>query len=136
MQSVLGRIQNEAEQLRMKNSTLATFLASAERSAMQLRSALTEAGINISDSPTSQAGVRRGESRDLKEENFFEKSCCKMAGKELDSWAARLRGDVRGRLESLFEGFPAAAVAEAFSKNTKDVDAMRSYQGSERPVEC
>lgn len=77
LRSEQSRIQNEAEQLRMKNSTLATFLASAERSAMQLRSALTEAGINISDSPTSQ-GVRRGESRDLKE--------------ELDSWAARLRG--------------------------------------------
>lgn len=67
LRSEQSRIQNEAEQLRMKNSTLATFLASAERSAMQLRSALTEAGINISDSPTSQ-GVRRGESRDLKED--------------------------------------------------------------------
>lgn len=83
LRSEQSRIQNEAEQLRMKNSTLATFLASAERSAMQLRSALTEAGINISDSPTSQAGVRRGESRDLKE--------------ELDSWAARLRGSPMNR---------------------------------------
>ncbi|CAJ1431117.1 unnamed protein product [Effrenium voratum] len=49
-----SRIQREAEQLRARNSTLATFLASAERSAAQLRTALTEAGISIGSPKQAQ----------------------------------------------------------------------------------
>lgn len=72
------RFQQEAEQLRLKNATLATFLASAERSAVQLRSALTEAGLHCQgdDSPSSPGGAQ-DMARSLK---------------ALESWAARLRG--------------------------------------------
>eukprot|EP00434_Breviolum_minutum_P001916 symbB.v1.2.001696.t1/scaffold93.1/size335462/11 len=80
LRSEQSRIQQEAEQLRLKNSTLATFLASAERSAMQLRSALTEAGIQLSESPTSQ-GFGQFPSQD-QAHNI----------EALESWAARLRG--------------------------------------------
>ncbi|CAE6924663.1 unnamed protein product [Symbiodinium sp. CCMP2456] len=84
LRSQSSRMQQEAEQLRIKNAALVNFLSSAERSAAKLRAALTDAGITPVLSPdTSPKTTRAGQPPppDLQADV-----------QELESWAMRLRG--------------------------------------------
>jgi len=86
LRSESSRMQREAEQLRLKNTALVTFLSSAERSAAKLRAALTEAGISQPlSSPETSPKVTRTAAR--------EPDAKDLAGniKELETWATRLR---------------------------------------------
>jgi len=84
LRSQSSRMQQETEQLRIKNAALVNFLSSAERSAAKLRAALTDAGITPVLSPdTSPKTTRAGQPPppDLQADI-----------QELESWAMRLRG--------------------------------------------
>eukprot|EP00439_Symbiodinium_sp_Y106_P053752 s298_g7.t1 len=97
LRSQSSRMQQETEQLRIKNAALVNFLSSAERSAAKLRAALTDAGITPVLSPdTSPKTTRAGQPPPPDLQADIQEPCatCRVMATALAVLVVSLRGTV------------------------------------------